>query len=165
MRRRLLPAASKSLATGLVLLAFAGLNACGGAELEPIKIVEATVEPNPVPAPTADQPTAFVVKWRVKNRQRYSIRVQVDDAPNNRMVVQEVCVDCDNKLVTMSCTASISARQSNARELTCERDDDPRLAPQPPVRVGAYPWNLHVQESSNPFFGGIDDMRITVEFK
>lgn len=104
--------------TLLALLLTPCLNSCGGGGISgllPLKVTRAEVAPNPIPAPSAGTPTPFEIRWQVRNK-GYQMQVSTDAGSG---YLAASCLDCNNQLVTLSCTSSISSADPSARELNC----------------------------------------------
>jgi hypothetical protein len=134
----------RTFAHALALLACAvTMSSCGqGSVFSPLKITSASVEPNPIPAPTAGNPSKFNVVWTVKGSDRHSMLVTVTLPPEALFgqLTGGTCSECENKTVSVSCTSILSSTGDARRELNC----DSRLAPLR-VAIGSSEWILFAQ--------------------
>ena len=113
----------------LALLITPFLYSCGGggvSGLMPLRIIGVEFSPSQIPAPTAGTPTAFEIRWQVKNE---GYHMTVSSASGN--FVEASCGSCNNQLVTLSCTSTLSATDPNSRVLSCASTD-------PQVTVTSY---------------------------
>jgi hypothetical protein len=106
----------------------------------PLKITFATVEPNPIPAPTAGNPSKFNVVWSVKGSNSYSMSFTMALPPPalfGPLTGGISCNDCDGKTMSISCTSEIASTGDAARDLSCNSRDIPLRA-----AIGTSEWTF-----------------------
>jgi len=125
---------SAALAAPLLALL---LQSCGGAGIT-AEIVDISVEPSTVPAPTVDQPTTFKLKVRTKSDSSDLLRLLVDayetgsDKDRDRIAVGDPFDDA----LEIECTSSMPANEPERREVDCFGADYPSVTRAPgPMRL------------------------------
>lgn len=143
------------------------LTSCGGggiSGLQPLKITRAEVAPNPVPAPSAGASTSFEIRWQVRNK-GYHMTIGTSAG----YLLQASCLDCNNQLVTISCTSSISPGNPSARDLSCVSNNTQVSLTNyfRPYSVGTANWTFfaYILEKGLGLPGENDQTGVSVEFQ